>query len=459
MTTVGYGTPVVPDNKLARIFVTMQVLTGIALLSVAISEGVQWVQIETSRIQLDRDNSEIAKRGLKLLINQHSNSLEISQKLESVAYKGSFYKKITCRIVKYFEIISSFLSGSELGRNLALCVPLVFLVILLAVVVGPLEGWGVIDSIYFSIVTLTTVGYGEMIPTHPVSVWFNIAFMFLAVFWCPLFYVAAAKFYLKLHNWNCNRIKREVANQMEGIDAQQQKEEKEIQQKKEKYFQQEKNADYSGKSMENSLYDYISTDVLNPNKRRKYKRRASHIARLTRQRSSREVFDKIEKEERMIPIAQERRSRIFVASFDGHSSDASQEAPSIMMRAKIIKRIAIIIKHELAGQTYNLECRQNHLVIEYPSLAHVMGKWMIPRTAREAFQETALNIICHVGINNLSSNNIDNLFDMPFIQVQEMVNPFVAALKNKETMDTWITCTNILAQELEPNENFSMESF
>lgn len=32
-----------------------------------------------------------------------------------------------------------------------------------------LEGWGWVDSFYFTIVSLTTVGYGDLTPTTPIS--------------------------------------------------------------------------------------------------------------------------------------------------------------------------------------------------------------------------------------------------------------------------------------------------
>ena len=41
------------------------------------------------------------------------------------------------------------------------------------------EGWSVVDSVYFCVMTLSTVGYGDLHPTTAVSKIFTIVFLFV----------------------------------------------------------------------------------------------------------------------------------------------------------------------------------------------------------------------------------------------------------------------------------------
>lgn len=43
------------------------------------------------------------------------------------------------------------------------------------------EGWGLVDALYFSVITLTTVSYGDLAPTTPASKLFTIVYTLLGV--------------------------------------------------------------------------------------------------------------------------------------------------------------------------------------------------------------------------------------------------------------------------------------
>src|SRR5215216_4186500 len=55
---------------------------------------------------------------------------------------------------------------------------LVFLTLLIGTIFYSLqEGWGLIDAFYFSVTTLTTVGYGDPAPTTPVGKLFTVFYI------------------------------------------------------------------------------------------------------------------------------------------------------------------------------------------------------------------------------------------------------------------------------------------
>lgn len=44
-----------------------------------------------------------------------------------------------------------------------------------------IEGWSLLDSFYFSVITLTTIGYGDLTPTQPISKLFTICYIFIGL--------------------------------------------------------------------------------------------------------------------------------------------------------------------------------------------------------------------------------------------------------------------------------------
>lgn len=56
-----------------------------------------------------------------------------------------------------------------------------FVLLLGTIVYHHLEGWGYIDSLYFSIITLTTIGYGDFFPQTTEGKLFTIFYIFLGI--------------------------------------------------------------------------------------------------------------------------------------------------------------------------------------------------------------------------------------------------------------------------------------
>ncbi|HHC09267.1 MAG TPA: two pore domain potassium channel family protein [Actinobacteria bacterium] len=44
-----------------------------------------------------------------------------------------------------------------------------------------LEGWGWIDALYFSTVALTTVGFGDLAPTKPITKLFTVGYLLTGI--------------------------------------------------------------------------------------------------------------------------------------------------------------------------------------------------------------------------------------------------------------------------------------
>ena len=71
-------------------------------------------------------------------------------------------------------------------RLLPLGIAIFLLIIIGTMFYALFEGWNYVDSVYFTVMTLTTIGYGDMYPTNDFTKIFTIGYVLIGVY--MLFY-------------------------------------------------------------------------------------------------------------------------------------------------------------------------------------------------------------------------------------------------------------------------------
>ncbi len=67
------------------------------------------------------------------------------------------------------------------------------------------EGWSLLDAFYFSVITLTTVGYGDLTPTQPISKLFTVCYIFVGLSFLLAFINQLARERLEIHSTRFGR--------------------------------------------------------------------------------------------------------------------------------------------------------------------------------------------------------------------------------------------------------------
>ena len=144
----------------------------------------QCIALEASRAQYSRDKTEIARRGLETLttsmrgINDARGNLHGQASAdEIISYHQDNMPGILDQMFRCFDRAKTFFRHNEFGRGISVVFPFTGLILLGALVVGPIEEWSLLESIYFSIVSLTTVGFGDYFPTRQTSIWFCVCWL------------------------------------------------------------------------------------------------------------------------------------------------------------------------------------------------------------------------------------------------------------------------------------------
>lgn len=84
--------------------------------------------------------------------------------------------------INLYRLAQAVLYGVKRDQEFRVLLGILFTLLLSAVVFYvSVERWSIIDALYFSVMTISTIGYGDLVPTTALSKLFTIMFALLGI--------------------------------------------------------------------------------------------------------------------------------------------------------------------------------------------------------------------------------------------------------------------------------------
>lgn len=511
ITTVGYGNNEHPNHPVLLIFISLYIFVGIANLTIMVAQIYQWIVLETTRMQYEKDKQEFKKRLEN--VTQISEDLEHTMNGEAPVKmspgpgaKKSWRNSVPEKIANFYQILQKYIYNNPFGQLVAVMIPYSLMILLGALVVGSIEGWGPAQSLYFAVVSMTTVGFGDLVPSNLASQWFCIFWLPFSVGFLSLYLRSVAQYYIHLSSQTVERIEHKIRLRLYSHRATQERE-------REEAIERMASGGFGGVEIEDGVItvgsefmrqtpahiinparknffagfatvstrdqnepepDFAVAETIDRNRRRNEVRNNSGFAdeSATSMKTMKDVIAAVKLNmvtDRRSPQAQsekENAEQLSPSAYPGRKGRPSssptkdklslqstmhyttageiEKKPPFALRVLVQERLAAIIAYEIAGYQSHLAIERNTLTVVIDSLKYTTEKWMIPRRATKSFRSVALEALYYVGERDLILFGPDALFKLKPVELQRLFGPLLAALGDADTMEMWLYSTNHL---------------
>jgi hypothetical protein len=492
------------------------------------------VALEASRAQHSRDKTEMARRGLDILTttsmrdddrqsrgnhhdpnNGHGGGGDVNANAnesgadEIISYHHANMSGILDQAFRFYDRSKTFFRTNEIGRGISVLFPFAGLILIGAIVVGPIEGWTFLEAVYFSVVSLSTVGFGDYVPSRLASIWFCIFWLPFSVGFMSLFLGNVAAFYIRLSDKNIQRIERQMRRRLErakqvadmeraqilkrayrGQEVEIGNDETDTErapipahhaqrlalQKEQEGFDILPSGDSSGDDFQSTqLFGSAPPDSGSERRQRIQENHHANTAVSSLKdpaakrppgRSMQSMRDVVRAVRRNLSANPDivggsrdsefmsiRSSQPMVVTNSMRSSIMSSitmrheaaRKPSFALRVLVQERFAEIIATDIAGFQSSIEIKENTLSVTIDTLKETADKWLIPRRARKAFRAVAFETLYFVGEHGLITRGADALYDLTPFEFHGLFSPLLASMGDAETMEGWLESTDVLA--------------
>jgi len=507
VTTVGYGGPQpLPNTGAFHAFTCMYILVGISGVTVIGTNTYQLITLEATRIrsspleqkrqlqggQSADDASESEGDYDALAREMQRRKEQFVTELDDLVRQQPFFSAALDYCIDRFKETRTYLKTTRSGRILAVALPFTGMILFGALVVGLIEGWSPLESVYWSIVTLTTVGYGDYVPTKNSAVWFcTVFFIPSSLLFLSFFLAQVAKSYIHLHSSYVVQWERRIRRKKEKKLA-----------KAERAKKAENNAELASKSTEEhaAASDGVGVNVPpSPDEENNGFNTISYTEDEEERGSNGFFFgdqagnlpsssnggglssalssedtpamkyrENVVRNKLAAPDPQGKRAVSFAealqslkrsTSADRFASDetstSSLTMPSLGVRLRVQERIAKIIAVEVAGYQTGVIIKGSTVSLTIGSLRETSEKWKIPPRAWKAFRAVAFRSLLFVGERDLISDGVDALLRLNVMEFHEIFSPILAVMGDGNTMKAWLAATDLLAdvELLQPGED------